>query len=94
MGACRYIDFLPPLKRMRCWSGGSSPCMREGRPSKTPFRFHFHNLTREEIGRIVDIEIQRLIENPLPSAILAGKVREGQTVTIAAENEAMAFEAE
>ena len=82
----------------------------------TPFRFNFHNLTREEIGRIVDIQIerlekrladrhirivlndsakalliqngydpvygarplkhsiQRLIENPLASAILAGKV--------------------
>uniref|UniRef100_A0A7C4RSU3 Chaperone protein ClpB n=1 Tax=Desulfatirhabdium butyrativorans TaxID=340467 RepID=A0A7C4RSU3_9BACT len=96
----------------------------------------FHNLTREEIGRIVDIQIerlekrladrhirivlndsakalliqngydpvygarplkrsiQRLIENPLSSAILAGKVREGQTVTISAENDVMVFEAE
>ncbi len=96
----------------------------------------FHNLTRDEIGRIVDIQmqrlekrladrhiriilndsakallirngydpvygarplkrsIQRLIENPLSSAILAGKVREGQTVTISAENDVMVFEAE
>ncbi|MEW6260607.1 MAG: ATP-dependent chaperone ClpB [Thermodesulfobacteriota bacterium] len=96
----------------------------------------FHNLTQDEIGRIVDIQmqrlekrladrhiriilndsakallirngydpvygarplkrsIQRLIENPLSSAILAGKVREGQTVTISAENDVMVFEAE
>jgi ATP-dependent Clp protease ATP-binding subunit ClpB len=94
----------------------------------------FHNLTREEIGQIVDIQIQRLekrlsdrsiritldetakaliiqqgydpiygarplkraiqrlIENPLAAAVLAGQIREGQTIRISAEADTVHFD--
>ncbi|WP_028323349.1 ATP-dependent chaperone ClpB [Desulfatirhabdium butyrativorans] len=94
----------------------------------------FHNLTREEIGQIVDIQIQRLekrlsdrsiritldetakaliiqqgydpiygarplkraiqrlIENPLAAAVLAGQIREGQAIRISAEADTVHFD--